>query len=150
MSNQNEIPASIEDAMQLQASFLIEAFSTEESPIDGTKLDFSKSSLMLVDQILRDFYVEKAMLPDDLHFIASCYIFETLRQKLGGRYLRSDTPNDFILMLGEPDFQLVCLVMERIWACAKNWEPNRLVIYYDTIEQLLEQKKSTQVGAVPA
>ncbi|MGL4667240.1 MAG: hypothetical protein ACRCWR_04855 [Saezia sp.] len=144
---QNEIPNSIEKSMQMQAHFLISAFSAEESPIDGTKLDFSKSSLMLVDQILRDFYIEQAVLPDDLHFIASCYVFETLRLCFGGRYLKSDTPNDFVLMLGEPDSELICLVMERVWACAKNWEPNRLVIYYDTVEELLQQKQNTQIGA---
>lgn len=148
MSKHQEIPDSIEKAMQLQASFLIEAFSAEESPIDGTKLDFSKSSLMLVDQILRDFHIEEAVLPDDLHLITSCYVFETLRQSLGGHYLRSDSPNDFVLMLGEPDCQIVCLVMERVWACAQNWEPNRLVIFYDDIEEALRQKKNAHVGAI--
>ena len=148
-SNSNDMPTTIEGAMQLQARFLIDAFSTDESPIDGTLLDFSKASLMLVDQVLRDFHVADVLLPDDLHLIASCYVFETIRQNLGGNYHRSDKPNDFVLILGDPEFQLVCLVMERVWACASHWEANRLILFYEAIEKAFEQKKSFEIGAIP-
>lgn len=141
------IPATIEEAMQYQAQILIDAFSDESSPIDGTQLDYSQSSLMLVDQILRDFYIEEAPLPDDLHFITSCYVFETLRQNLGGRYLRGDSPNDFILIIGD-DAEVVCLAMERVWACAQAWETNNMVTFYDAIQTQLANKQNVHIGAI--
>lgn len=141
------IPATIEEAMQYQAQILIDAFSDESSPIDGTQLDYSQSSLMLVDQILRDFYLEEAPLPDDLHFITSCYVFETLRQNLGGRYLRGDSPNDFILIIGD-DAEVVCLAMERVWACVQAWETNNMVTFYDAIQTQLANKQNVHIGAI--
>lgn len=143
------LPATIEEAMQYQAQILIDAFSDENSPIDGTQLDYSQSSLMLVDQILHDFYIEQAPLPDDLHFITSCYVFETLRQNLGGRYLRSDSPNDFILIIGDSECEIICLVMERVWACAQAWETNNMVTFYDAIKTQLMNKQNVHLGAIP-
>lgn len=143
------MPATIEEAMQYQAQILIEAFSSENSPIDGTQLNYSRHSLLLIDQILKDFYIKKAPLPDDLHFISSCYVFETLRKIFGGRYLRGDAPNDFILLIGEPDCEILCFVMERIWEAAQNWENNLLTTYADMIEEQLGNKTNAHLGATP-
>lgn len=148
MTNINKTPSTFEEAIQQQAQFLIDIFSVDNSPIEGEKLDFTKSSLLLVDLILRDYYLEQEVLPDDLHLVTSCYVFETLRQCFGGRYTASETPNDIVLVLGEPEFRLECLVMERIWACAKNWEANRLILFYEIVEEQIRQKNSIQLGTI--
>lgn len=82
------MPESIEQGMQWQAADFVGAFSQPGSPIDGGKLDYSEESLALVDRILDDFHRQQAPLPDDLHFLASAYVFEVARRAFGGRYLR--------------------------------------------------------------
>ncbi|MGV1760949.1 hypothetical protein ACQZ6F_28740 [Rhizobium sp. A22-96] len=101
-----KMPATIEDAMASQAADFVNAFSHPQAPIDASKLDYSESSLRLVDQVLDDFYRKQAPLPEDLHFLASSYVFETARRQFGGRYLRGDQDNPFVLSSASRNFGL--------------------------------------------
>ncbi len=84
------MPETIEEGMASQATDFVGAFSRPGAPIEGSRLDYTASSLSLVDQVLDDFFKQRAPLPDDLHFLASAYVFEVARREFGGRYLRGD------------------------------------------------------------
>ncbi|MBB2706475.1 MULTISPECIES: hypothetical protein [Rhizobium] len=76
--------------MASQAADFVRAFSHPSAPIDAAGLTYSEESLQLVDRVLEDFYRRQAVLPDDLHFLASAYVFETARRQFGGGYHRGD------------------------------------------------------------
>jgi hypothetical protein len=137
-----KMPASIEEGMASQAHDFIEAFRGDRSPIDASKLDFSKDSIALVDKVLQDFYLQKAMLPKDLHFLASAYVFECARKQYGGRYLRGDEQNPFILVIGGSEFQIGFCAMEKVVGRAKNGPEDSLLFFFERIESLYQQKKS--------
>ncbi|MCH4547013.1 hypothetical protein MK632_14680 [Rhizobium changzhiense] len=137
-----KMPATIEDAMASQATDFVDAFSQPRAPIDASKLDFSEGSLHLVDQVLQDLYQRQAALPDDLHFLASAYVFETARRQFGGRYLRGDQENPFVLVIGEPDFRVGVLVMAKIKGRAVNGPEDNNPFFYAGIAPLVERRAS--------
>lgn len=134
------MPATIEDAMASQAADFVDAFFSPRAPIDGSKLDYSEDSLHLVDRVLQDFYQQHAPLPDDLHFLASAYVFETARRQFGGRYLRGDQDNPFVLVIGESDFQLGVLVMGKIKGRTVNGPEDSIPFFYAGIAPLVEKR----------
>lgn len=131
------MPASIAEGMEWQATDFIEAFSPEGSPIDGSKLDYSEASLELVDQVLDDFYRQQAPLPDDLHFLTSAYIFEVARRAFGGRYLRGDEENPFILVIGEGTAEVGVCVMSKVRGRAVNGPEDSIPFFYAGIAPLV-------------
>ncbi|TWB07925.1 hypothetical protein FBZ99_1233 [Rhizobium sp. ERR 1071] len=134
------MPATIEDAMASQAEDFVNAFSSPRAPIDAAKLDYSESSLLLVDQVLDDFYRKQAPLPEDLHFLASAYVFETARRQFGGRYLRGDQDNPFVLVIGEPDFRVGVMVMGKIRGRAVSGPEDSIPFFYAGIAPLVEKR----------
>lgn len=134
-----KMPATIEDAMASQAADFVNAFSAPRAPIDGSKLDYSEDSLHLVDRVLEDFHQKQAPLPDDLHFLASAYVFETARREFGGRYLRGDQDNPFVLVIGEPNFQVGVMVMGKIGGRAVNGPEDSIPFFYAGIAPLIER-----------
>ncbi|KRD79838.1 hypothetical protein [Lysobacter sp. Root983] len=137
-----KMPASIEDGMASQADDFINAFRGPGSPIDADGLDFSRDSIALVDRILQDFYAQNAQLPDDLHFLASAYVFECARRRYGGRYLRGDEKNPFVLVVGEPEFQIGVCAMEKVLGRATNGPEDNLQFFFDGIDYPYQQKQS--------
>jgi hypothetical protein len=135
-----KMPATIDDAMASQAADFINAFSHPHAPIDASKLDYSESSLWLVDQVLDDFYRKQAQLPEDLHFLDSSYVFETARRQFGGRYLRGDRDNPFVLVIGEPEFRLGVPVMGKIRDRAVNGAEDSIPFFYAGIAPLVEKR----------
>ncbi|NRP85254.1 hypothetical protein GFPCMMHI_01139 [Ensifer adhaerens] len=126
--------------MASQAADFVNAFSSPRAPIDASKLDYSESSLLLVDQVLDDFYRKQATLPEDLHFLASAYVFETTRRQFGGRYLRGDQDNPFVLVIGEPDFRVGIMVMGKIRGRAVNGPEDGIPFFYAGIARLVEKR----------
>ncbi|MGZ9720282.1 hypothetical protein [Rhizobium miluonense] len=135
------MPATIEDAIASQAADFVNAFSRPGAPIDGPKLDYSEDSLNLVDQVLQDFYQNQAQLPDDLHFVASAYVFETARRRFGGRYLRGDQDNPFVLVVGEPDCRIGVMVMGKIRGRTTNGPEDNIPFFFAGIAPLVERRK---------
>ncbi|MHC2219478.1 hypothetical protein [Rhizobium leguminosarum] len=135
-----KMPATIENAMASQATDFVNAFSHPRAPVDASKLDFSEGSLHLVDQVLQDFYRRQAALPDDLHFLASAYVFETARRQFGGRYLRGDQENPFVLVIGEPDFRIGVFVMGKIKGRAANGPEDNIPFFYAGIAPLVDRR----------
>lgn len=131
------MPASIEEGMEWQAADFVRAFSPAGSPIDGSKLDYSEDSLALVDRVLDDFYRQGAALPDDLHFLASAYVFEVARRAFGGRYLRGDEENPFVLVIGEGAAEIGVCVMSKVRGRTVNGPEDNIPFFYAGIAPLV-------------
>ncbi|MFM9925369.1 hypothetical protein VLK31_20430 [Variovorax sp. H27-G14] len=124
------MPDSLEAGMASQAEDFIHAFSQSGAPIDGKQLDYSEASLALVDHVLDDFFKQQAPLPDDLHFLASAYVFEVARREFGGRYLRGDEDNPFVLVIGQGDAQVGVCAMAKVRGRAVNGPEDSLPFFY--------------------
>ena len=136
------MPESVEQAMASQARDFVDAFRGPGAPVDANALDYSRDSIALVDRILQDFYEQQAALPEDLHHLASAYVFECARGQYGGRYLRGDDANPFVLVIGEPDCQIGFCVMEKVAGRASNGPEDSLLFFYDGIAAPLQRKAS--------
>jgi hypothetical protein len=136
------MPSSIEEGMAWQAADFVEAFSPAGSPIDGSKLDYSEASLTLVDSVLDDFYRRETPLPDDLHFLASAYVFEVARREFGGRYLRGEGEDPFVLVIGEADADVGVCVMGKVRGRAVNGPEDSIPFFYAGIAPLVAAGKS--------
>jgi len=123
--------------MEWQAADFVEAFSPAGSPIDGSKLDYREASLELVDRVLDDFYRQGASLPDDLHFLTSAYVFEVARHEFGGRYLRGDEENPFVLVIGEGAVEIGVCVMSKVRGRAVNGPEDSIPFFYAGIAPLV-------------
>jgi len=131
------MPATIEEGMQWQAADFVNAFSAVGSPIDGSKLDYSEASLELVDRVLEDFHRQEAPLPDDLHFLTSAYVFEVARRSFGGRYLRGDEDNPFVLVIGEGAAEVGVCIMSKVRGRTVNGPEDSIPFFYAGIAPLV-------------
>jgi hypothetical protein len=131
------MPATLEDGMASQANDFVHAFSQPGAPIDGHKLDYTEASLPLVDDVLDDFFKQQAPLPEDLHFLASAYVFEVARREFGGRYLRGDEDNPFVLVIGQGDAQVGVCVMAKVRGRAVNGPEDSLAFFHAGIAPLV-------------
>lgn len=129
-SKKGGMPASIKEGMEWQAADFVAAFSPSGSPIDGSKLDYSEASLALVDQVLDDFHRRSEPLPDDLHFLTSAYVFEVARRAFGGRYLRGDKDNPFVLAIGRGEAEIGVCVMAKVRGRVVNGPEDSIPFYY--------------------
>ena len=136
------MPETLELAMASQAKDFVDAFRGPGAPIDANALDYSRDSIALVDRVLQDFYEQQATLPEDLHHLASAYVFESARKQYGGRYLRGDDANPFVLVIGEPDCQIGFCAMEKVAGRASNGPEDNLQFFYDGIAEPLKRKVS--------
>ncbi|GAB3618270.1 hypothetical protein GCM10027416_28270 [Okibacterium endophyticum] len=136
------IPATIEEGMAWQAADFVDAFAGEGSPVAPGALDYSEASLEVLDGILDDFHTRGEPLPEDLQFLASAYVFEVARRQFGGRYLRADEPNPFVLVIGEPEFQVGVLVMGKVLGRAVNGPEDSIPFFYQGIAPLVRGKRS--------
>lgn len=123
--------------MEWQAADFVTAFSRPGAPIDGSRLDYNEASLELVDRVLDDFYRQQAPLPDDLHFLTSAYIFEVARRAFGGRYLRGDQENPFVLVIGEGEAEVGVCVMSKVHGRAANGPEDSIPFFYAGIAPLV-------------
>lgn len=125
-----KMPKTIEDGMASQANDFVQAFRGQGSPVPEGALDYSEASLVHVDKILDDFHRRQVELPEDLHFLASAYVFETARREFAGRYLRGDDDNPFVLVVGEPDCQIGIMAMAKVAARAANGQEDSIPFFY--------------------
>ncbi|BEP58276.1 hypothetical protein GmRootV118_55200 [Variovorax sp. V118] len=134
-----DMPSTLEAGMASQAEDFIAAFSQPGAPIDSAALDYSEASLVLVDQVLEDFFQQQAPLPDDLHFLASAYVFETARREFGGRYLRGDDDNPFVLVIGPDSAQVGVCAMAKVRGRAVNGPEDSLAFFYAGIAPVVQR-----------
>ncbi|KRC61556.1 hypothetical protein ASE14_11965 [Agromyces sp. Root81] len=120
------------------ASFVLDTADPEAR----AGLDYSRASLRTVDDILGELHRRGDTLPADEQLLVSAYVFETLRREFGGEYRRRDGENPWILVIGEPDFQLEVLAMRKIVGRVENGDEDGLVFFSDGIPALVEARRS--------
>lgn len=138
----DDMPSSIDEGMEWQAADFVGAFSRPGAPIDGSKLDYSAASLALVDQVLDDFHRLNSPLPDDLHFLTSAYVFEVARHEFGGRYLRGDAEDPFVLVIGEGDAEVGFCVMSKVRSRTINGPEDNIPFFYAGLAPLVAAGKN--------
>lgn len=103
------------------------------------QLDYSRASLDLVDEILDGFDTDNRPLPADVHFQAAAYIGEVARREFGGRYLAGDEDNPYVLVIGEPHFQIGVMVMGKVAGRVLNGPEDSIPFFYDGIRPLVDR-----------
>ncbi|MEP6482246.1 MAG: hypothetical protein ABJA94_09590 [Rhodoglobus sp.] len=134
------INESIDEIMAREAARFAEVLPAGDAP--ASALDFTRSSLDVVDDVLGGFYVKGIALSPEQHFVASAYVFEVARREFGGRYLRGAGANPFVLVIGEPEFEVGVMVMAKIVGRTVNGPEDNILFFYDGIAPLVEKKKS--------
>ena len=133
---------SLEEYMRDAAADLVDAFRGYGSPVRDGELDYSAGSLHTIDRVLGDFYDREVALPDDLHFMASAYIFEVARSQFGGHYVRGEEEGSYALIIGEPKFSVGVLVMDKVIARVANGPEDNIPFFYEGIAPLVEREVS--------
>ena len=132
--------------MAARAARFVGAVEAPDSSIRPGSLDYSPESLEIVDGLLGDLHTKGVALPEDVQVDVSAYIFEVARREFGGRYLSGDDENPFVLMIGEPDFQLGVMVMSKVAGRVANGPEDNIPFFYAGIAPPVARRKSaTQV-----
>jgi hypothetical protein len=137
-----ERSGSVEDEMAARAARFVSAVEAPDSSIRRGSLDYSPESLEIVDGLLGDLHAQGVPLPEDVQADVSAYIFEVARREFGGRYLRGDNENPFVLVIGEPDFQVGVMVMSKVAGRVANGPEDNIPFFYAGIAPLVARKKS--------
>jgi hypothetical protein len=130
-------PATLEDLVAAQADRFVQVVEGPGASLPAGTLDFGRASLDDVDAALHDFHVQGAELPDELHGLAAAYLFEVARREFGGRYLRGDTENPLVLVVGEPDAAVGILGFAKVRGRVVNGPEDNLGFFYDGISPAL-------------
>lgn len=133
----------VEEMMSRAAADFVEAVdgpgSVERDPAPAGELDYSRASLDRVDEILDRFHTNDHPLPPDVHFQASAYVFEVARREFGGRYLAGGGDDPYVLVIGEPAFQVGVMVMGKVAGRVINGPEDSIPFFYDGIRPLVDR-----------
>lgn len=129
-------PSSIDELMILEASKLVKLLKKSGN------LDYSESSLDIVDADLQDYHLGLGEFTEELHLMFSAYIFECARKQYGGSYLKGNERNPIILVIGVPDFQIGFSVMEKVIMRIENGPEDNIRFFYQGIEPRFIAKRS--------
>lgn len=129
-------PSTIDEFMALEAAKLVKLLKK------AGNLDFSEASLDLVDADLQDYHLKLGEFTEELHIMFSAYIFECAKKQYGGRYLNGNERNPYILVIGEPDFQIGFSAMEKVIMRIDNGMDDNIRFFYQGIAPLFNAKKS--------
>ena len=129
-------PKTIDEFMAQEAQKLVKALAK------SGRLDFSEVSLDIVDTNLQEYHLGRAQFTKELHMNFSAYIFECAKKEFGGRYLNGNESNPYILVIGEPDFQIGFSVMEKVISRIENGPEDDIRFFYQGISPLFKSKKS--------
>ena len=121
------------------ATDFVAAFTGVGSPIAAGELDGSPASLAAVDRILEDFFQQQQTLPEDLHLLAAAYVREVARAEYGGRFLRGEDPDLFVLVVCELECSTGVMAMGKVAKRARNGAEDSLEFFYAGTAPLLER-----------
>lgn len=84
----------------------------------GDLLDYSESSLSVVEEILAEASAYVDEMPEDqtealVHLLGS-YILEVGRREFGGKYYWHDGRDQPVLVVGEPDYRIAILALDKV------------------------------------
>lgn len=125
------------NTVQVQIMKIADHIAEEQS------LDFSIGSLMQVDTVLKNAgemlsYQQDAVIENSAYAMG-CYIFEVARRIYGGNYYWHEKLNQPILVIGEPDFAVSCLAVEKAKDRILNSMEEHLIFYFKCIDQHIQK-----------
>lgn len=111
----------------------------------GGGLDYSESSLKLVDQILEDasdFFPE--MEENQQKWIINSvgsYIFEVARKNYGGRYFWFDQREQPIFVTGQPEFEISIVVFDKVQGRLVNGKEDNIPYFFEGYSERVKKAK---------
>ena len=136
----------LEDVMAEQArelAGLAEAVF-HPAPLPGP-LDFTRSSLEVLDRTLGVLHDRRAELPISLQNAAAAYIFEVARREFGGRLLSYREEDPLILVVGEPDFEAALAAYSKVRGRVVNGPEDNIPFFYDGLVSAVAQRRSALI-----
>jgi hypothetical protein len=100
------------------------------------KFDYSTESIAFVDEMLDEPTVTK------VSNLAGAYIFEVFRKKYGGTYKWYGQLEQPVLVIGQPDFELAFLAIEKAKGRIINGDEDNLTFFSAGIIDKIEKKES--------
>lgn len=118
------------------------SFAEESIGIPVGQLDRGRPSLAIVDDILGQVHSSGAELPANLWEGISAYVMEVARSEHGGSYKPFEGENPWVLVIGEPEFQVGFMAMGKVLGRARNGEEDNIPFFYEGLEPLVHGKKN--------
>jgi hypothetical protein len=100
----------------------------------GDSLDYSESSLSMVEEILAEASDYIDQMPEDqidalVHLLGS-YILEVGRREFGGKYYWHDGRDQPVLVVGEPDYKIAILAFDKVRGRLSGDEAENIPFFY--------------------
>ncbi|WP_394939413.1 hypothetical protein [Psychromicrobium sp. YIM B11713] len=130
-----------EELHALQAAQFV-SFAEESIGIAAGVLNFKSESLNVVDEALEEFHRHNIELPQPMWEGISSYIMETARREYGGSYKPFQDQNPWVLVIGEPEFNLGFMAMSKVLDRVRNGEEDSIPFFYEGLEPLVRQKRN--------
>jgi hypothetical protein len=139
-------PETMEEVVALRAAYFVKTCSEEpNSPIAPGVLDYTRRSLEAVDALLHGLFATGEELSEGLHVLVASYVFEVARREFGGRYLRGDPANPYVLVVGEPRVQIGILAFAKVKGRTVNGPEDSIPFFYDGIAPALKRGVSATI-----
>ena len=136
---------------EIQMKFIVDMTSNAEriseayNEMLGGTLDFTVTSLGVLDELLQQFHENKndidREMKSDLIAQAGSYIFEVARRNYGGKYFWYDQMNQPILVTGQPDFEISILAFDKVRMRIQNGPEDQIPFYFKGYEERVKQGK---------
>ncbi len=138
---------------KIQREFIEKSINTAERLISsfneevGFKLDYSESSLIILDKkILNLFYENKdnmgSDMKEDIIAQAGSYIFEVARRNYGGKYYWDDKMKQPILVTGHSDREVSMVAFEKVKQRIENGNEDNIPLFFkDFSKQVKKEEK---------
>lgn len=123
-----------------QAAAFIAAAVKADGPSTRENFDYSRASLDVVDAELELFRQESPVLAEKSAVMAASYLFEVARREFGGRYLSGPQSDPFLLVIGEPGFQIGVMALSKVRGRVANGSEDDIGFFYDGIAPLVERR----------
>lgn len=132
-------PDAVVASFAADAERFVATFPYAASPVPEGGLDFTRASLVHVEALLSALHVAGRPLPERLQQSVAVYLFETARREFGGRYLRFESPDPIILLVGEPRAQVGICAMSRVASRVEHGPDDSIIHFYASISPLIAE-----------
>ncbi|MEZ5943097.1 MAG: hypothetical protein R3C18_17020 [Planctomycetaceae bacterium] len=122
------------DDLQIQISEKAESAIEQFRTRSGDALDYSESSLDVVEEILAEASSYRHELPADqvnaITHLLGAYILEVGRRSFGGKYYWHDERDQPVLVVEERDYRIAMLVFDKIRGRLSGDEADNIPFFY--------------------
>ena len=136
------------DSLEQQAADKAERAIDQLRDRSNDSLDYSESSLTVVEELLAEASAFVDDMPDDqidaLVRMLGSYVLEVGRRQFGGKYYWHDGRDQPVLVVGEPDCRIAMLTFDKIRGRLSGDEGDNIPFFY---EGFAARARSPQPGA---